>query len=214
MNNKPQSDQLDVVLDNFLASTSADDPRQLAEWVRTYPQYGRELTELALSRLRLELHSRASPEPVEDPALVERGMEIVRRMLRPPPDAPAPDAAHAGAAPIRDLLAEAKARGIDARGLARTLRLSLPMVARLNRGLIWFGSIPERLVQDLAGALGRDLTAVAAFLQGGPRLQAGNQYKSETPPEVEEAEGFADAIRADPVLSDDDKDFWVKQTER
>lgn len=207
MNETNPSDSLEVVLDRFLESTSVGDPDQLTEWVRRYPQYAQELTELALSRLQMELHAADEDGHTEDPGLIERGMEMVRRKLR------GQEAAAAMPPPIRDLLDEAAARGLNARDLARALRLTVAMVTRLSRRLIGFTSIPPQLLEELGLLLKRDVAAVIAYLQHPPTLAPHAQYKSEKPPEVGKAVDFYDALEADTGLPEEHRRYWIERRE-
>lgn len=200
---KPETATLDEVLDQFLVSTSADNPGQLAKWIERYPQYRRELTDLALDRLQVELHAGASAEPDDDPDMVERGMNIVEGILR------AQRAAVPAGPPLRDLLAEAAARGLGPRRLATALRLTPSMLRRLERRLVRFSSIPSRLIQHMASLLERDASSVVAYLQRPPVLAAGVQYKSEGVPTLGQPADFFDALRADPTLSADDLEYWL-----
>jgi transcriptional regulator with XRE-family HTH domain len=206
MNETNPLDSLEVVLDRFLESTSVDDPGQLKEWIRRYPQYGRELTELALSRLEMELHDADEEGHTEDPGLIERGMEIMRRKMQREETAAA-----AMPLPIRDLLDEAAAHGLTARDLARDLRVTVAMVTRLSRRLIRFASIPHQLLEELGQLLKRDVASITAYLQLPPTLAAGAQYKSEKPPEVGQAVDFYDALEADTGLPVEYRRYWVER---
>lgn len=196
-------ESFDALLDAYLMSGDADDPSALASWVRRYPEYGQELTEFALRRTMLA----ALPEPADDPeeenAILSRGMEIVRGILYESREVLAPRAA-----PLTDLLAEANARGLDARGLARSLRLTLPLVSRLHRRLIRVGSIPVQLLEQLAELLGREMDSIVTYLQQPPVLQTGLNYKSETLPTAGEMEDFFAVLRADQRLAQEDRMYW------
>jgi hypothetical protein len=200
---KPETATLDEVLDQFLVSTSADNPGQLAAWIDRYPQYRRELTNLALDRLQVELHASASAEPDDDPEMVERGMSLVEGILRAQRTSPA--AQHA----LQDLFAEAAARGLGPRRLATALRLTPAMLRRLERRLIRFSSIPSRLIQHMASLLECDIQSVTAYFQRPPVLAAGVQYKSEGIPTLGEPVDFTDALRTDPAVSADDLEYWL-----
>lgn len=196
-------ESFDALLDAYLMSGDADNPRALASWVRRHPEYGQELTEFALRRTMLA----ALPEPADDPEeeneILSRGMAIVRGILYEPREALAPRAA-----PLTDLLAEANARGVDARGLARSLRLTPPLITRLHRRLIRVGSIPVQLLEQLAELLGREVDSIVAYLQQPPVLQTGLNYKSETLPTAGEVEDFFTALRADHRLAQENRLYW------
>ena len=204
MNDHKMPESFDDVLYAF-ATEAVHDPTQLAEWVRRYPQYSRDLTDFALHHSIMEHGPNAEPDPAADEALVVRAMEVVEAVLA---GRAAAKPAHA-TAPFTDLLGEAKARGLSARGLARALRVPPTMVARLHRRLIRYGSIPRQVVADLAHALEREADAVAAYLMQPPTFAGGVSYKSEGVPVLGEPDDFYPVLLADPNLAEDDREHWT-----
>lgn len=194
---------LESILDDFMSSPSFGKPEHLAEWIGRYPEHSRELTRIALLQNQMDLLPQQEPDPAEDEFYLARGLEIMRGIMNQQQRSPAP-------AIITDLLAEASARGLNVRGLARVLRLSVPLVNRLQRRLVAFSSIPRQLIQELARVLERDVAAVTAYLQQGPTFAAGVNYKSETAPVLGSPEDFFDALRADLGIAEEDRTFWLQ----
>lgn len=204
MTEETRPDPFEEMQNEFLMAID-DDPTRLGEWLREFPQYARELTDLALHHARMEMAPDPQLDPAEGEAFIASGMEIVKAILQKRGASAAVEAA-----PLEDLLAEANARGLSAHGLAHTLRLTVPLVTRLHRRLIRYGSIPAQLVHDLAGALKRDVASVIAYLQQPPTFAAGANYRSEAAPAVGEAQEFAEELARDDNLSDADRAFWME----
>lgn len=200
-----QVESLEDLLDAF-AEVEADDPATLAEWVERYPQYARELTEFALYRAVAEHGPEPVVPPEEDQAFMARAMGILDGILAE--QAPAP----AAQCPIADLLGEAKARGLNARGLAHKLRVPPTMVARLRRRMIRFASIPREIVEGLARVLERDVTSIVAYLNQPPTFATGVSYKSEGVPTLAEPEDFFTALLSDEDLGDEDRAYWAARS--
>ncbi len=118
-------------------------------------------------------------------------------------------AAHAEPAPLTDLVEAARAAGLDLRALARQLDLSLALVAQLNRRLLRAATVPRSLIERLAAAIGRETSAVAAFLAGTPTLVAGTQYRSDAAPKLSEPVAFADAVKSDLSLTPQQRTAWL-----
>jgi len=204
MNEEQKLESVDDVLDAFAAVV--DDPEQLKEWTGRYPQFGRELTEFALHHTMAEYGPEPDVSPDEDHAFMARAMSIVGSIL-----GEQATVSVAAQAPLKDLLTEGKARGLNARGLARTLRVTPAMITRLNRRMVRYASIPRQLVLSFAQALERDVGEIAAYLQAPPTLALGANYKSEGVPVLGEPQDFYDALFADEELDEDDRAHWSAQ---
>jgi hypothetical protein len=202
-----QKVDFDSVLDEFMSSPSFGEPQHLDEWIRRYPEYTQELTRFALLQVQLDLMPQQEPDPAEDEVYLARGLEIMRGVI-------SRQQKHPALVVITDLLAEASARGLNVRGLAHVLRLSVPLVNRLQRRLVAFSSIPGQLIQELARVLERDVAAVTAYLQQRPTFAQGVNYKSETAPVLAPPEDFFDALRADLGIVEDDRAYWLQYESR
>lgn len=204
MTEATRPDPFEEIQNEFLVAID-DDPTRLGEWLREFPQYARQLTDLALHHARMEMAPDPELDSAEEEAFIASGMEIVEGILQK-----RGASATAETALMEDLLAEANARGLTPHGLARVLRLTVPLVTRLHRRLIRYGSIPAQLVHDLAGALKRDVASVITYLQQPPALAAGANYRSEAAPAVGEAQEFAEELAKDDNLSDADRAYWME----
>lgn len=207
MSDDRERDRLEEVLDAFVTSEDSPSSTALSEWVRRYPRYERELTELAASwSLMLGLPPPPDAGEVEEEELVRRGMRVVENLLRRH-ERQAPHGA-----PISSLIEEARVRGMAPRQLARAVGIGEVLLRKLDRRLIAVGRMPHGAVQALASALGRalnrDIESIVSYLQQGP-VFASAAYHAEQAPRLAEQEDFFDAVRKDPTMNDEQRARWL-----
>ncbi len=199
-------DELQDILDAYVAATPAPTPATLVAWIRRYPQYERELTTFTVTWSLSETLP-VAPEvqiiPVE--TLAQRGMDRVHAVLAMQDTQTTAQTAPA----IADLVTEAQARGLSMRAMAREAGLSVVLLSMLDRRLIRGASIPREVVEALAGVIGREAAAVAQYLQGAPTLVQGASYYSAAPPTLAAQEDFFAAVRDAPDLDEDTRARWL-----
>jgi hypothetical protein len=188
---------LDDIIDEMVASSPEPSYTALAEWVRRYPQYERELTDFAVAWSLVDRVPAAAEEVREDAASAH--MDRVRSLIKDY----APSAVESAA--IRGLIAEGQAQGLSARQLAEKSGLSVSLVTKLDRRLIQFASIPREVVSAIAEAINREAQTVARYLQGGALLAPSASYRAEEAPSLPEQQSFAEAVSADRMLSPEDR---------
>lgn len=207
MNDQMERERLEDVLDAFVASEGNPSSASLAEWIRRYPQYERELTEFAASwSLMKWLPPSPDAEEVDEETLVLRGMSVVQNLLHRQEQGAAPPET---VAPITSLLDEGRARGLTPRQLAQAAGLGEILLRKLDRRLVRYASIPREAVEALAAALRREAQSVAAYLQQRPKFAAVAHYRAELAPELAEPEDFFTAVRADPTMTDEQRARWL-----
>ena len=84
------------------------------------------------------------------------------------------------------------------------------MLGKLNRRLIRYASIPQVLIKSLAEAIQSTPAGVAAYLQQSPTFAVALEHRSEQAPVLIEQEDFFDAVRADPTISREHAEHWLK----
>ncbi len=135
-----------------------------------------------------------------DPARVARGKEIVARVI----------ADLAPARPITSLLAQAQSVNLTSQDAAARAGLSVSLFAQLDRRLIRFDSLPERLFARVADAIGRGIEDVRVYLAGPSALPQGAQFRADHAPVITSAtKEFTTAVREDPLLSPAEKAEWL-----
>lgn len=193
MNPQHRDQELDDVLDAYVAESTVPSQEHLAAWTRRYPHYQRELAEFTATWSMMAWLPPSAP-PAGEAALVRRGMGAIAGLLQ------RPGAPRATPAAIASLLEEGRARGLAGAALAERSELSIPLLLKLDRRLIRFATLPRQIVERVAGAIERDAASVAAYLQGAPRLAAGASYHASEAPALGAQEDFAAAVRADLTL--------------
>lgn len=196
MNLQHRDQELDDVLDAYVAESIVPSQEHLAAWTRRYPHYQRELAEFTATWSMMSWLPPAA-EPAGEAALVQRGMGAIAGLLQ------RHSAPHARPTAIASLLEEGRARGLAVAALAEHSELSIPLLLKLDRRLIRFATLPRQIVERVAGAIGRDAASVAAYLQGAPRLATGASYHAPAAPALGAQEEFAAAVRADLTLPEE-----------
>lgn len=196
-----QDTTLEDVLDAFAAELEDVGPSYalLTTWTARYPAYARQLAELAAGEALLR-HSPASPQQPNDERLLQAGLDAARGVLeRVRRERPATVPAQAL---LPGLMARAREVGLSIRELADRSRLSVALVGLLDRRLIRFASIPQEVVDALAGALQTQAASIAQYLQQGPSFAAAASYRAEEAPSLPSPQDFFDAVRQDPTLDE------------
>lgn len=198
---------LETVLDDFAMSFDhAPDHAELRAWLARHPAY-RDQAEYRAAVIdyaaRWSVSELLAPDlavPPADSVRVARAREIVARVV----------ADLAPVRPITSLLAQAESVNRSAHEAAARAGLSVPLFAQLDRRLIRFDSLPETLFVRIAFAIGRSLEDVRLYLSGPSVLPHGAQFRADHVPVTTGATlDFFAAVRADPVLSEDEKQEWL-----
>lgn len=209
MSEQPERQELEDVLDAYVAAAQGPDNASLTDWIRRYPQYARELMEFAARWSLMEtLPAAREVAEVTEETLVLRGMSVVQDLLHRKEAGPHPVTA-TEAVPMDSLLAAGKARGLAPRELADALGLSVALIRKLDRRLIRYSSIPSELVQAIAHTLQREGTAVARYLQGAATLPSAASYLAGQTPTLADPEDFYDALRSDKSITDAHRRRWL-----
>jgi hypothetical protein len=108
--------------------------------------------------------------------------------------------------PIRGLLTEGIRHGFTPEGLASATGLSVPLLRKLDRRVIPADTIPNAVTERLASALRRDPPVILDYSRLPPRFAPSAEHRSSQAPQLPtKLEGFFDAVRADPELSDEQR---------
>jgi hypothetical protein len=73
---------------------------------------------------------------------------------------------------------------------------------KLDRRLIDFGSIPEKIFEVLANALHAATALVTEYLRQPPVLATEARFRANENPKVPEPQNFFDAVRSDKSISE------------
>lgn len=207
---------LDDVLHEYASCPGGPSHSTLTEWVKSYPEFRKELEEFTAAWILQETLPPQQPEVVDEETLVLRAMSAVQQVLyeeRPDRAADCDPAAADDAPDLDSLMAAGRELGLDARTLAESCELSVPLIAKLDRRLIAFASVPLQLSERLAEVLRTGTAAVQAYLRQPMVLAEGARYRSSSRPALPtEQQDFFEAVRADPTLSADRRKHWLDLT--
>lgn len=206
--NRPdRASALEMMLDDFAMSFDhAPDHVELCAWLDDHPgyrdqeEYRAAVIDYAARWSMSELFAPDQAALPADRARVARAKVNVSRVI----------ADLAPVRPITSLLAEAQSVNLSAQEAADHAGLSVPLFAQLDRRLIHFDLMPEQLFARIASVIGRSLEDVRVYLSGPSVLPHGAQFRADHVPVATGATlDFFAAVRADPVLSEDEKQEWL-----
>jgi hypothetical protein len=198
LRNTRDDDRLDQIIESYSASAGGPSYESMLAWISRYPEYEREIIDFTVDWFMAEQTAPALGEADEEltAETLQRHREIIQEIV----------SRHiATQVGIEGLLAEAKARGMSRKQLADAVRLTIPLIDKLDRRLIHYSSIPRAIIESLAQALSRQVDTVSQYLQGTPLLPAGASYKAEEAPSLPEVQDFSDAVQDDRTLSPERK---------
>lgn len=123
--------------------------------------------------------------------------------------------------PLTGLASEAEARGLSVAAVAQTLRMDRTLLLRLDQRVLEAWTLPAALIDRLAQALERTTDEIRAYLSAPPKLASGTHYRARIAPKMVQERGilqspvrqpsFADEVRRNSKMSDEDKAFWLAE---
>lgn len=186
------------VLESYAIETqTGNDIRVLRLWVANYPQFAAELMDFAAARAV----ARHSPDhefsPEEEKRHQASGLTILRAALetKRPGEPPA----------LPSLIGTAREKGLTRKSFAAALGLSVSLVQYLEKRRLEFATIPRMLVARIAGVLETGEELVAGYLDQPPVAATSASYKAAERPAGQPPKSFAEAVRTDQQLSDEEK---------
>ena len=186
----------------FLLSVDTPDASSLERIIERFPDCAAELTDFAVEWAAQDLQPadfaggdewdpdwyEASTE--SSPSPVEKAMDRLRQALDAPAD------------PFAGLAAG------DLRSLAARLGLDTTLLAKIRHRRLRPETVPKKLVEALATALGLGINAVDAHLQAPALVPAGANFKSDARPEAQGQQSFSDALESS-SLDDEARRRWL-----
>ena len=181
--NTLNENEYDALLTAFAADYETG-AATVAAWSKQYPALGRDF-----ARVAANAYAGDAPDVATDDRMNALLLAALRQRK----------SAYLGAAVIVSLVD--KERGITAAKIAAAIDLPVPYVGKLNQRLFRAATLPARLVERLADAVGRSVDDVVAFLSASPTLAHGAAYRADDAPVVPDAEDFAATLARDGTVS-------------
>ena len=208
MEQQARDETREQVLDAYVQAVGKPDGRQLADWIRRYPEHEHALVEFTLAWTVMEhLPAHLSVGEIEEEALVQQGMEHVRTLLGRAGES---TVTGSPSSPLEGIIAEGKTKERSVDQIVEDSELSIPLIFKLDRRLIRYQTIPLEAIERVAGAVQRDVVSVARYLAGTPELRAATHYRADRKPRVQSQEDFFDAVRKDRDMADDVRARWLR----
>lgn len=211
MKDPREQPSLDDVIEAYMASTPEPDRDSLAEWVRRYPQYARELMDFEARRSVAKWLPQHESSAEEEEALALRGVSAVQDILH---RRQAERDREKDESPIIGLMEESKRKGMTRAQFADTTELSTSLLAMLDRRLFDFNTIHEAVIETIARALDRSRNSIAAYLNGEATFAVAAHRKSDRAPRLARKQDFFEAVRNDPHISEERRQKWLALVKR
>jgi len=207
MNNQPDQETLEQVLDAYMAASLEPSRNKLIEWIRKYPKYQQELTDFTVSWIQMETLPPYEREEIDLETMSLRGMSVVQNLLFQKNKVTADR--EQSEKIIKSLLKECSSEGYSQEQFARNQFISPAMLRKLDLRLISYETMPVPLLESLASLLHCTLTNIANYFQG-PQLQpVGARQKSKQAPIISEKRNFFDEVRNDLTLDEEFRQYWL-----
>lgn len=207
MNNQPDQETLEQVLDAYMAVSPEPSREKLIEWIRKYPNYEQELTDFTVSWIQMETLPPYEREEIDLETLSLRGMSVVQNLLFQRNKVTA-DRGQSEKI-IKSLLKECSSVGYSQEQFARNQFISPAILRKLDLRLISYETMPLPLIESLANLLYCKLTNISSYFQG-PQLQpARARQKSKQGPIISEKRNFFDEVRNDLTLDEEFRQYWL-----
>lgn len=206
MRERKEQPGLDEVLEAFMASTQEPDKDSLAEWIRRYPQYARELTDFAAHWSLTKWMPPHEGSAEEEDRMVIQGISAAQDVLH---RRQAERNRVVEEVPIIGLFEESKRKGMTRSQFAEATELSVSLLAMLDRRLCDFNSIHTRVIEKVSQVLDRSFAHVASYLNRETTFAVAAHRKSGKLPKLAEKQDFFEALRSDPHIKDEWRKKWL-----
>jgi hypothetical protein len=117
-------------------------------------------------------------------------------------------------APMLGLLKRIDSLGMRYDDFCRRMHIDQSILTKLDRGLIFTSTIPDRLVRELANLLSAPVDSVSKCLANPPRLSRASEYNSRVTPRSSRVESFASAVDAavqNGHLPASERNYWLER---
>ena len=182
----------------------------LQDWVARYPQHERELVEVAVQQKYFGgLPDGAPPLETATPQFGADAPDFAKIHEQFIQNAQS----HAQTVPIKSLISELRARGGSLNDLVSDLRISKTILTKVDKRLLAPASLPNRLVEALAKAIGRSSADMKAYLTMPPsRPSTAMSFKATEAPGVSnEQQDFRRALETDEDVKGADRAHWLSE---
>lgn len=205
MSENAKNQNAGAVVEAMLMSEGNLNSGAIARWIEKYPQHQQEIVEAAAFSSQFDLFQAEAPSPISSEA-TEKDWLAVKSVLDTFQPAVSP------AESLSDLREAAAKIGLEREELLKAVGVSETLMRKINRRILT--EIPGAIQEKLAETLRVSLESLQAFFNLPSVLPQKANYKSKTAPQTQPKQTFAEAIKNDPELSDDEKARLLDLVER
>jgi hypothetical protein len=174
--------------------------RDLGIWLKRYPQYARQLIDLAMSLDASRVPYSPSEGEIAGASLALReALESVHSSRSP--------------ADQLGLIDRIRSAGAKVSEIATTVRIGVDILFKLDRGVIRRATVPQLLLEKLADVLGTSVELLRISVPTSP-VTSLTFYYSNRPPDGSYQQTFAEALEQSVATSAEDRSRWLAQAHR
>ncbi len=188
----------DVLEEYALAAPHKFDQAIFKQMCEKYPQFAGDLKDFAAARAVIKYSPEAEMSANEEARFQQIGMENLRAVLSE------------NNTSLESLTDAAKAKGLNRSKFAAALGLSVSLVQYLEKRRLDFATIPQDVIAKVAQVLETGEELVANYLNQSSISPANASFKTSTRPEELKPKSFAEAVREDQQLSNEEKQRLLK----
>lgn len=186
---------LSNILEEYAAATQAgNDFVILRRMSEQYPQFANDLQDFAAARSIVRYAPEAEISAEEGTRYQKIGIQNLRSILNAAPQSA-----------LESLLDAAKSKDLNRSKFAARLGLSVSLVQYLEKRRLEFFSIPPKIIARIAEVLETGEEMVANYLNLPPVAATNASYKTAERPVEMKPKSFAEAVREDQQLSEEEK---------
>jgi transcriptional regulator with XRE-family HTH domain len=197
---------LDEVLEAFMASTPGPNKNSLSEWIAMYPQYSRELMDLAAHWSLTTWMPTDEATTEEESRMTLQGISTVQDVLH---RKQRKNERVVENAPIIGLFEECKKKRLTRSQFVEATELSASLLTMLDRRLCDFSSIHARVIDKISQALDQSFANIASYLNNESTFAVAAHRKSGKSSKLALKQNFLDAVRADSQIKEEWRQKWL-----
>ena len=186
--------ELQSVLDEMFASEKEFTFEIVRRWQGQYPHFRREIAEAVSDWREFEFFALETEEP-EGLPLSEIAENAMLKALT--------NTRSQSAEEIKDLRELAEKQDVERESLLKKLGISETIMRKIERRNL--KEIPDFIEKKIAEILNVSVESLQAFFNLPAMLPKAARYKSKNAPRTQPKQSFAEAVRNDPELTDEEK---------
>lgn len=184
---------LQEILEGYAMETpGGNDPSVLRRWIEVHPEHADALMAFAADRALVESGTDDLTEE-ETAAARRRGHAALESFF-----------SKEKSAAITSLTGMAEERGLNKQAFAQAVGMTISLIVLFEKRRVKAASVPRKVLERVASTVDTTAEAVRAYLER-PQIAPSASYKAEERPEEQPQQDFAEAVRGDTGLTEEQK---------